>query len=673
MQFASPYFLWLLAVIPLMVVYYVWRTRQGGASIQVSTIDGVAEAPRTVRYYLRHLPFALRCAAVALLIVALARPQSVDEGSTSNTEGIDIVLAIDISTSMLAQDLQPDRIQAAKQVAGNFITDRPGDRIGLVAFAGEAFTQSPLTTDQGTLQTLLGRLRSGVVEDGTAIGNGLATAINRLRESNAKSKVIILLTDGENNRGEIAPLTAAEIARDQGIRVYTIGVGTRGTAPLSDGGLLREPDRRAGQGADRRKDTRRDRRSHGRPLLPRHGQRQTTVHLRRNQPARKEQGRNIAIHHLHRGVPPLGSGGSGPAARGISVAYPLVKIPAVMFRFAYPEYLWLLWLLPLLVAVWTAAGQLARRRLSRFGRLETIRPLMPDASTGRRRLKFILYLTAFALLTLALARPQLGSKLREVESRGIEMMLVVDVSNSMLAEDFQPNRLERTKYAIDKLFDGLKQDRVGLVVFAGDAVVQLPITSDYRMAKAFARRISPSMVSVQGTDIGQALSLATMSFSEKGDNPAGRVIVLITDGEGHDSGAIEAAERAAEQGIRIFTIGIGTPEGARSRSAASSSRTTRERWSYRNWANPCSKRSHRRPTEPTSARPTSRSGWTKSYARSTIWKKGDLAALRFEEFNEQFQYLIGAALVLLLLEFLLLDRRNPLLRRFNIFGTDTEK
>ena len=231
MQFASPYFLWLLAVIPLVVVYYVWRTRQGGASIQVSTIDGVAEAPRTVRYYLRHLPFALRCAAVALLIVALARPQSVDEGSTSNTEGIDIVLAIDISTSMLAQDLQPDRIQAAKQVAGNFITDRPGDRIGLVAFAGEAFTQSPLTTDQSTLQTLLARIRSGLIEDGTAIGNGLATAINRLRESDAKSKVIILLTDGVNNQGQIAPMTAAEIAKAQGIRVYTIGVGTEGMAP----------------------------------------------------------------------------------------------------------------------------------------------------------------------------------------------------------------------------------------------------------------------------------------------------------------------------------------------------------------------------------------------------------------------------------------------------------
>ena len=673
MQFASPYFLWLLAVIPLMVVYYVWRTRQGGASIQVSTIDGVAEAPRTVRYYLRHLPFALRCAAVALLIVALARPQSVDEGSTSNTEGIDIVLAIDISTSMLAQDLQPDRIQAAKQVAGNFITDRPGDRIGLVAFAGEAFTQSPLTTDQGTLQTLLGRLRSGVVEDGTAIGNGLATAINRLRESNAKSKVIILLTDGENNRGEIAPLTAAEIARDQGHpRLYDRCRHTR-HGPLSDGGLLREPDRRAGQGADRRKDTRRDRRSHGRPLLPRHGQRQTTVHLRRNQPARKEQGRNIAIHHLHRGVPPLGSGGSGPAARGISVAYPLVKIPAVMFRFAYPEYLWLLWLLPLLVAVWTAAGQLARRRLSRFGRLETIRPLMPDASTGRRRLKFILYLTAFALLTLALARPQLGSKLREVESRGIEMMLVVDVSNSMLAEDFQPNRLERTKYAIDKLFDGLKQDRVGLVVFAGDAVVQLPITSDYRMAKAFARRISPSMVSVQGTDIGQALSLATMSFSEKGDNPAGRVIVLITDGEGHDSGAIEAAERAAEQGIRIFTIGIGTPEGAPIQIGGEFIKDDKGEMVVSKLGEPLLEKIAQA-TDGAYIRSTNQSIGLDEIVRTiNNMEKGDLAALRFEEFNEQFQYLIGAALVLLLLEFLLLDRRNPLLRRFNIFGTDTEK
>lgn len=231
MHFASPYYLWLLTALVPMAGYYVWRTLQGGAAIQISSVDGVVRAPKTIRYYLRHLPFVLRAAAFALLVVALARPQDVERLSHTNTEGIDIMLAIDVSGSMLARDFRPDRITAAKEVAGSFIADRYGDRIGLVAFAGEAFTQSPLTTDQGTLQTLLARIRSGLIEDGTAIGNGLATAINRLRESNAKSKVIILLTDGENNRGEIAPLTAAEIARDQGIRVYTIGVGTRGTAP----------------------------------------------------------------------------------------------------------------------------------------------------------------------------------------------------------------------------------------------------------------------------------------------------------------------------------------------------------------------------------------------------------------------------------------------------------
>lgn len=230
-HFASPYYLWLLVLIVPMIGYYVWRTLQGGAAIRISTVEGVVRAPKTVRYYLRHLPFVLRTAAFALLVVALARPQGVEQNVRTTAEGIDIMLSIDVSGSMLARDFKPDRITAAKEVAASFIADRYGDRIGLVAFAGEAFTQSPLTTDQSTLQTLLARIRSGLIEDGTAIGNGLATAINRLRESEAKSKVIILLTDGVNNRGEIAPMTAAEIARAQGIRVYTIGVGTRGMAP----------------------------------------------------------------------------------------------------------------------------------------------------------------------------------------------------------------------------------------------------------------------------------------------------------------------------------------------------------------------------------------------------------------------------------------------------------
>ncbi|MDR0907146.1 MAG: VWA domain-containing protein [Rikenellaceae bacterium] len=231
MVFANPNMLWLLAVIVPMVGWYVWRQLKGGASLRLSTTDTFARAHHTAKYYLRHLPFVLQCAAVALLIVALARPQSTESGTEQTTRGIDIVLALDVSGSMLARDFTPDRVAAAKDVAARFINDRRGDRIGLVVFAGESFTQSPLTTDKATLLNLLSKVETGMIEDGTAIGNGLATSINRLRESDAVSKVVILLTDGVNNAGQIAPLTAAEIAKTLGIKVYTVGVGTRGNAP----------------------------------------------------------------------------------------------------------------------------------------------------------------------------------------------------------------------------------------------------------------------------------------------------------------------------------------------------------------------------------------------------------------------------------------------------------
>ena len=224
-----PNILWLMAIIPLIALYYIFVARRK-ASLTVSTIGG-RRAPRTLRYWLRPLPIVLRMVAVALFIVALARPVNITEEHETTTDGIDIVMAMDISGSMLARDFTPDRLTSAKHLAAEFVANRRGDRIAIVAFAGEAFTQAPLTSDQATVETMLSRLRSGVVEDGTAIGNGLATAINRLRESSAKSKVVILLTDGVNNRGQISPLMAAEIARDMGIKVYTIGVGTRGRAP----------------------------------------------------------------------------------------------------------------------------------------------------------------------------------------------------------------------------------------------------------------------------------------------------------------------------------------------------------------------------------------------------------------------------------------------------------
>lgn len=230
-QFANPELLWLLVLLLPMAALYVWRVRRGGSALRISSVVPLEGVSRGVRYWARHLPFVLRCTAVALLVVALARPQNSEKGSSTTTEGIDIVLAMDVSTSMLARDFEPDRITAAKDVAAKFVADRPNDRIGIVAFAGESFTQSPLTTDRSTLQTLLGQISTGMIEDGTAIGNGLATAVNRLRESDAKSKVVILLTDGVNNAGQVSPATAADIAASYGIRVYTIGVGTRGTAP----------------------------------------------------------------------------------------------------------------------------------------------------------------------------------------------------------------------------------------------------------------------------------------------------------------------------------------------------------------------------------------------------------------------------------------------------------
>ena len=231
-----------------------------------------------------------------------------------------------------------------------------------------------------------------------------------------------------------------------------------------------------------------------------------------------------------------------------------------MFQFANPHILYLLLVIPVMIAVLILVAYLRRRNLAKFGNLELVKSLMPEVSQWRIKTKSVLFLLAVTAVIFAAARPQFGSKLREHKSTGIEMMLVVDVSNSMLAEDFAPNRLDRTRYAIDKLFASMSQDRVGMVVFAGEAKVQLPITSDYRMARSFTKRLSPELVQVQGTEIGQALTLATLSFSNNRD--AGRVIVLITDGESHDSSALDAAKRAAEQGVKIFAVGIGTPDGA---------------------------------------------------------------------------------------------------------------
>ena len=232
MFFEYPSLLALLALPLLLVLHYLYLGLRGRRPhMRVSTAAPWLAGGRSILSVLRHLPFVLRIAALSLIIIALARPRSSSQMEKIDSEGIDIVFAMDVSTSMLARDFKPDRISAAKDIAIEFIAQRPSDRMGIAVFAGESYTQCPLTTDRATLINLMKEVQTDLIEDGTAIGNGLATAVARMMDSDAKSRVVILLTDGVNNSGEIAPLIAAEIAKTYCVRVYTIGVGANGTAP----------------------------------------------------------------------------------------------------------------------------------------------------------------------------------------------------------------------------------------------------------------------------------------------------------------------------------------------------------------------------------------------------------------------------------------------------------
>ena len=248
MEFKNPLFFLLLLVLVPYIVWYVMRFKQSLPSLKVPDTTKYVKVPKTFRLYLMHLPFLLRLILIALVVCILARPQSKHSWSDTDVEGIDIMLAVDVSTSMLAQDFKPNRVEALKEIAQKFIEKRPNDNMGLTMFAGEAYTQCPLTTDHAVLMNLYNSVdcnmaARGIIDDGTAIGDGIMNAILRLKESQAKSKVIILLTDGVNNSGNISPQTAAEIAKKYGIRIYTIGIGRNGMAPypLPTGGTAMLP------------------------------------------------------------------------------------------------------------------------------------------------------------------------------------------------------------------------------------------------------------------------------------------------------------------------------------------------------------------------------------------------------------------------------------------------
>lgn len=337
-----------------------------------------------------------------------------------------------------------------------------------------------------------------------------------------------------------------------------------------------------------------------------------------------------------------------------------------MFRFANIEILYLLIAIPVMVVFFEWALARRRAQLARFATPKAMVKLAPEMSRGKLRLKFWLFELAFALLVLSAARPQMGSKLKEVEREGVEIMVAVDVSNSMLASDFSPNRLERTKYAIGRVIEGLSEERVGVIIFAGDAYVQLPITSDYRTARTFVERISPSQVTKQGTAIGAAIDLAASAFSS--DSEGSRVVILVTDGENHEDDALAAAERAAAKGIKIYTIGIGTPEGAPISIGEEFIRDSKGEIVVSK-LDEATLQKIAATTDGAYIRATNASvGVQEIVDMINRTEKAKFKAEIFEEYNEKYQIPLIAALVLLLLEGLILPRRNRVLSRFNLFG-----
>lgn len=336
-----------------------------------------------------------------------------------------------------------------------------------------------------------------------------------------------------------------------------------------------------------------------------------------------------------------------------------------MFRFAEPKYLYLLLLIPLVIAAFVLYRRSQKLRLKKFGDMELVSLLIPEASNKRVLYKFSLILTALTLAILALAQPQLGAKLQEVKREGVEVMLVVDVSRSMLAEDLKPNRLEATKFAVNRMVETLDKDRVGMVVFAGEAYVQLPITADFVSAKSFINSLSTEMVPIQGTTLSRGIELATQSFTEQSHKS--RAIILISDGESHDDDPIAAAQLAKDKGIIIYTIGIGTTEGSPLFIDGEMIKDEDEQIVV-------SKLDEERLqqiavlTGGTYIRATNQNiGLEKIVKRIRQMETQEFSSLAFAEYNDQFHYVVVIVFILLMVEFSMIDRKNRILRKISIF------
>ena len=338
-----------------------------------------------------------------------------------------------------------------------------------------------------------------------------------------------------------------------------------------------------------------------------------------------------------------------------------------IFNFASPEYLWLLLLSPAIVLLHWAVVAYRRHKIRRLGSATTIKELMPEYSTPRGWIKSSVLALAVAFIAIAAARPQTGSKLSSRERQGREIVLVVDVSNSMLAEDVEPSRMARTRYAITQLVENMKDDGVGIVAFADESEVLLPVTGDYKMALAKVKQLSPELIAAQGTDVGEAIETAMLSFSSSTHNSKSRVMILITDGEDHDEMALQAAERAKQMGISICCIGIGTPEG---KPLKIDGRLIEDE-EGKMVLTKLNEQLLQQIAETTGGIYTrSRNeefGLNAIIERLNEMEEAKLVEITFEEYDEQYQWFLGAGLLLLIAELLILSRRNPLLKNVKLF------
>lgn len=343
-----------------------------------------------------------------------------------------------------------------------------------------------------------------------------------------------------------------------------------------------------------------------------------------------------------------------------------------IFIFAKPEWLWLLLAVVVIPALYLTLKLYRRRKLRRFGEEATLQSLMPDYNGVRGWIKIILFSLAIGFLSVALARPQTGSKLRSTEVKGREVVLLVDVSNSMLAEDVTPSRIERTRYAISRLVERMKEDRLGIVAFAEEAEVVLPITGDYKMAESMVKRLSPSLIAHQGTDIGEALEVALLSFTDSTKESKSRVVILITDGEEHNQRTEAAIEQAMAQGVMVCAIGIGTPEGTPLRINGELIEDEDGKMVVTKLGEPLLQHIAEATGGIYTRSRNDNFGLDDIISRLDEIEATELTQITFEEYDEQYQWFLGVALLLLVAECFVMERRNPLLRGVRLFDRENK-